>query len=223
VYDREPAKFAAIELVPHTATHVPETLLGVMLDGQPRYGVSLPWVASLLAGFRPSTKIQGLDTIPAAVRPDDSTVSVVHLAFDVMVGTASVLLLLVLWFAVLWWRRREVPSNRWFLRCAAVGGLLSVVSLESGWVTTEVGRQPWTVVGVLLTRDAVTTEGNLWLLFSAALAIYLAVGVGALLVARTLTRGWQQEGDESVSVPYGPDLPPPDPDSDAARVKGGRP
>jgi cytochrome d ubiquinol oxidase subunit I len=82
-----------------------------------------------------------------------------------------------------------------------------------------VGRQPWTVVGLLLTRDAVTTEGNLWLLFSAALAIYAAVGTGALLVMRALTKQWQREGDESVSVPYGPDRPLPDP----AGVKGGRP
>ncbi|SHN27422.1 cytochrome ubiquinol oxidase subunit I [Actinacidiphila paucisporea] len=219
VYDREPAKFAALEMLPKTATHVPETLLGVMLDGRPRYGLSIPSTASLLAGFRPSTRIKGLDAIAPTVRPDDSTVTVVHLAFDVMVGTASVLLLLVLWFAFLWWRRREVPSNRWFLRCAAVSGLLAVVCLESGWVTTEVGRQPWTVVGLLLTRDAVTTVGNLWLLFSAALVIYVAVASGALLVARTLTRQWQQEGDESVSVPYGPNPPLPDRES----VTGGRP
>ncbi|MFC4032045.1 cytochrome ubiquinol oxidase subunit I [Streptomyces polygonati] len=218
VFNNEPRKFAAIELVPTTSTHVPETILGVLHDGRPRYGVSLPDVASLLAGFSPSTRIQGLNEIPPAVRPDDSTVSVVHLAFDVMVGTASAMLAFVLWFAWLWWRRREVPANRWFLRCAAVSGLVSVVSLESGWVVTEVGRQPWTVVRLLLTRDAVTTVGNVWPLFAVVLAIYIAVAVAAMLVLRTLTRQWQSEGDDVAQVPYGPERPL----VDAGNGNGGR-
>ncbi|MYS22280.1 cytochrome bd-I ubiquinol oxidase subunit 1 apoprotein [Streptomyces sp. DvalAA-14] len=207
VFNDTPRKFAAIEMVPKTSTHVPETILGVLHDGRPRYGVTLPDVASLLAGFDPSTRIQGLNEIPPAVRPDDATVSVVHLAFDVMVGIASALLLFVLWFAWLWWRRREVPTNRWFLRCAAVSGFASVVSLECGWVVTEVGRQPWTVVRVLLTRDAVTTVGNIWPLFAVVLAIYFAVAVAAMLVLRTLTRQWHTEGDDVAQVPYGPEQP----------------
>ncbi len=204
VFDREPAKFAAIEMVPTTGTHVPEILGGVYIDGEVRYGIPLPGVASILAGFRPSTPIKGLDAIPPDVRPDDAVVSVVHLAFDVMVGTASLLLLLALWFAWLWWRRREVPTNPWFLRSAAVAGLVSLLSLESGWVVTEVGRQPWTVVGLLLTRDAVATQGNLWPLFATVLAIYFCVGAGALFVLRTMRRRWAEEGTDAVAVPYGP-------------------
>src|SRR5262249_20657141 len=156
------------------------TVGGVYIDGKVRYGIPLPDVASILAGFRPSTTIKGFDAIPAAVRPTDAVVSVVHLAFDVMVGTASLLLLLSLWFGWLWWRRREVPMNRWCLRSSAIAGLVALVSLESGWVVTEVGRQPWTVVGLLLTRDAVATRGNLWPLFATVLAIYACVGAGAL-------------------------------------------
>ncbi|WP_443071222.1 cytochrome ubiquinol oxidase subunit I [Streptomyces sp. NBC_01476] len=217
VFDKEPRKFAAIELLPRTDTHVQETLGGILLDGRVRYGLGIPDGASLLAGFRPSTRISGLNAIPAAERPDDAVVSVVHLAFDVMVGTAFLLLGLALWFAWLYWRRREVPANRWFLRCAAVSGVVSVVSLESGWVVTEVGRQPWTVVGLLLTRDAVTTQGNLWPFFSAALAIYAAVAVAALLVLRSMQRRWRESGDETVGVPYGPREP-----SDQPRTPEGR-
>ncbi|MGV9563831.1 cytochrome ubiquinol oxidase subunit I [Streptomyces sp. NPDC003480] len=204
VFDREPAKFAAIELVPFTADHVAETLGGVMVDGDVRYGLRIPDVASLLAGFKPSTTIKGLNEIPVAVRPDATVVSIVHLAFDVMVGTASLLLLLSLWFAWLWWRRREVPMNRWFLRSSAVAGLVALASLESGWVVTEVGRQPWTVVGVLLTRDAVATQGNLWPLFATVLVIYVSVGAGALLALRAMRRRWSETGPEEVAVPYGP-------------------
>ncbi|MFI5630238.1 cytochrome ubiquinol oxidase subunit I [Streptomyces sp. NPDC051664] len=207
VFNKEPAKFAAIEMLPTTGTHVPETLGGILVDGRVKYGLQIPDMASLLAGFRPSTQIRGLDAIPEAVRPADGGVSVVHLAFDVMVGTAFVLLALVLWFVWLWWRQREVPRNRWFLRAAALSGIVALVSLESGWVVTEVGRQPWTVVGLLLTRDAVTTVGNLWIFFAVVLALYLAVGTGALLVLRSMKRRWREEGDASVDVPYGPSEP----------------
>ncbi|MFI2760467.1 cytochrome ubiquinol oxidase subunit I [Streptomyces echinatus] len=204
VYDREPAKFSAIELVPTTGDHVPETLGGIFVDGKVRYGIQVPDVASILAGFTPSTTIKGFDAIPAAVRPTDSVVSIVHLAFDVMVATGSLLLLLALWFAWLWWRRREVPTNRWFLRSSAVAGLVALVSLESGWVVTEVGRQPWTVVGLLLTKNAVAMQGNLWPLFATVLVIYACVAVGALYVLRTLRRRWSEQGTEAVVVPYGP-------------------
>ncbi|MCQ4084072.1 cytochrome ubiquinol oxidase subunit I [Streptomyces sp. RB6PN25] len=204
VYDREPSKFSAIELVPTTSNHVPETLGGIFVDAKVRYGIRLPDVASILAGFTPSTTIKGFDAIPVAVRPADAVVSIVHLSFDVMVATASLLLLLSLWFGWLWWRRREVPTNRWFLCSSAVAGLVALVSLESGWVVTEVGRQPWTVVGLLQTKDAVATQGNLWPLFATVLAIYLCVAVGALFVLRTMRRRWSEEGTDAVAVPYGP-------------------
>src|SRR5690348_3742574 len=204
VYHHEPAKFAAIEALPTTSTHVPETLGGVVVNGHIRYGVDLPNGASLLAGFRPDTEIRGLDAIPAAVRPTDRLVTIVHLSFDVMVGTGFALLALSAWYGWSWWRRRDLPRSRWFLRAAAIAGAVSVVSLESGWVVTEVGRQPWTVVGLLLTRDAVTTSGNVWAFFAATLLIYAAVGTGAVLVLRVMRRRWAAGDSEAVEVPYGP-------------------
>jgi cytochrome d ubiquinol oxidase subunit I len=97
-----------------------------------------------------------------------------------------------------------VPTSRLFLICTALSGVVAVVCLEAGWVVTEVGRQPWTVVGLLLTRNAVATEGNLWPFFAAALAIYLAVATGALLVLRSLTRRWRDGDDDLAEIPYGP-------------------
>jgi cytochrome d ubiquinol oxidase subunit I len=74
--------------------------------------------------------------------------------------------------------------------------------LEAGWIVTEVGRQPWTVVGLLLTRDAVQTSGNLWPFFIGAVLIYAGVTVGALFALRALRRRWA--AGETGSVPYGP-------------------
>ena len=206
VFHSEPAKFAAIEALPHTGTHVPEVLGGVLIDGRVRYGIEIPNGASLLSGFRPSTRIKGLDAIPADVRPPNHLVTIVHLAFDVMVGTGFALLGLALWFALSWWSSRATAPNRWFLRATAISGVVAIVALESGWVVTEVGRQPWTVVGLLLTRDAVQTNGNIWPFFAGALVIYAGVSVGAVMALRALRRRWAAGGD--LPTPYGPEDQP---------------
>jgi cytochrome d ubiquinol oxidase subunit I len=203
VFHHESAKFAAIEALPHTSAHVPEVLGGVVVDGKLRYGVHIPDAASVLSGFDPSTRIKGLDAIPAAVRPTDQEVTTVHLSFDVMVGTAFALTALAVWFAVLWWRSRLRAQNRWFLRVVGISGVLAVVCLEAGWVVTEVGRQPWTVVGQLLTRDAVQTSGNIWPFFAGALVIYAGVTAGAWYALRELRRRWSA-GEDS-GAPYGPE------------------
>jgi cytochrome d ubiquinol oxidase subunit I len=206
VFDNEPAKFASIEGLARTGTHVPEVLGGVMIDGRLRYGLHVPSGASLLSGFRPSTRIKGLDAIPAAVRPTDRMVTTAHLAFDVMVGTGFLLLGLALWFALSWRRNRTTSPGRWFLRATAISGVVAIVSLEAGWITTEVGRQPWTVVGLLLTRDAVQTSGNLWPLFGGVLLIYVGVTVGAVYALRALRRRWASGQD--TPTPYGPEDEP---------------
>jgi cytochrome bd ubiquinol oxidase subunit I len=206
VFHSEPAKFAAIEALPHTRSHAPEVLGGVIIDGKVHYGVPIPSGASLLSGFTPSTKVQGLDAVPAAVRLPDRLVSVVHLSFDVMVGTGFALAALALWFAMSWWRSRAAAPNRWFLRAVAVSGVVSIVSLECGWIVTEVGRQPWTVVGLLLTRDAVQTSGNLWPFFAGAVVIYVGVTIGAIYALRAMRRRWAQGQD--TAAPYGPEDEP---------------
>jgi cytochrome d ubiquinol oxidase subunit I len=201
----EPAKFAAIEMVTETGTHVPLVLGGVLVDGEIRGAVEIPSGASLLVGYSPDTRIQGLAEIPVDARPADRLVNTVHLAFDVMVGIGFALLALSLWFAVLWWRRRTAPTNPWFLRAVAVSGVLAVVALEAGWIVTEVGRQPWTVVGHLRTSEAVTTTGNVWLFFTATLALYAVVGAATFYALRTLRARWREAaGQEAEDVPYGP-------------------
>jgi cytochrome d ubiquinol oxidase subunit I len=206
VYRNEPAKFAAVEILPRTGGNVPETIGGVLVDGRVRYGVRIPGLASFFAGYRRDTVIRGLDAVPPPVRLSPALVTTVHLAFDVMVLTAFMLLALGLWFALGWWRRRDLPESRWFLRGAAASGVVSLISLECGWVVTEVGRQPWTVQGLLLTRDAVTgVDVNLWWVLALILVIYTAVGIATVLVLRSIRRRWA--AGEDPGVPYGPEAP----------------
>jgi cytochrome bd ubiquinol oxidase subunit I len=207
VFRKEPAKFAVMEMVPTTHSHVAESVGGVLHDGEVRYAIRIPTLTSLLAGYSPATTIRGLNEIAPAFRPEDRLVTTVHWSFDIMVFSGFALLGMAMWFGVAWWRRRDLPRSRWFLRAAAASGVLSVVSLEAGWVVTEVGRQPWTVVGYLLTRDAVTRSGNVWWFFAGALAIYVTVGIGTVYVLLAMLRRWRALEGKDVSVPYGPEAP----------------
>ncbi len=122
-----------------------------------------------------------------------------------MVGIATLLFLLAVWFAISWWRRRDIPGTRWFLRAGAVAGAAAVAALECGWIVTEVGRQPWIVNGYMRTADAVTPAKGIWFVFGLTMAIYIGLAVVAALVLRGLSRRWREDrlGDVA-DVPYGP-------------------
>src|SRR4029079_14996297 len=118
VYNDQPEKFAAIELVPQTASDVPETLLGHLNSNDTvTGGVPIPGLASWLSdpSTGTSTVVKGLDSVPAGDRPRLQEVNVVHLAWDVMVGLGTGLFLLSLWYGGIWLFRRRVPTNRVFL------------------------------------------------------------------------------------------------------------
>lgn len=207
VRDNQPVKFAAMELVPETARDVPEIIGGYYADGKvkgPR--ISIPGVASLLSGFSIDTEIQGFNSVPEDERPP---VSIVHLAWNVMIGLGSALLGLAVWFAVLRWRRRDVADARWFLRGASVAGIASVVAMWAGWTVTEVGRQPWVVQGLLRTEDAVTRADadGLWVSLGLVVVLYVAIATATVLVLRGMARRWRRADEGEIAeelVPYGP-------------------
>ena len=136
-----------------------------------------------------------------------------HLSFDTMVGVASLLFLLAAWFAVVWFRKKDLPKTKWFLRAVAISGVATVVALECGWIVTEVGRQPWIVNGYMRTSQAVTPAQGIWWVFGITLAIYAALGVIAVVVLRGLSRRWQS-GKEGGEFPYSP--PPETPPTEAS-------
>jgi cytochrome d ubiquinol oxidase subunit I len=199
----QPEKFAAIELVTRTGTHVPE-ILGGYLDqrGREHAGVKIPSVASLLTGYSPNTRIRGLHSFPAGTRPTYAQATVVHLSWDVMVGLGTALALLSVWFGFVWWRKRRMPDTPWFLRAASVAGIASVLALEAGWVVTEVGRQPWIVRGYMKVPKGATTDTGVWLTFVVILVVYLALAVTTILVLRSMARRWR--AGKVIAGPYAP-------------------
>ncbi|MEU4675200.1 cytochrome ubiquinol oxidase subunit I [Amycolatopsis sp. NPDC023774] len=208
VYDNQPVKFAAIELVPTTSSDVPETLLGHLNeDGTVTGGIPIPGMASWLSdpGTGRSTVIQGLDSVPADTRPTVLEANVVHLAWDVMVGLGSLLLLLAVWYGAVWLFRRRMPAGKWFLRVAACSGVLAVVTMEAGWVLTEVGRQPWIVYNLMKVEAAATGNTGVWITFIAVIVLYLALGVTTIMVLRSMSRRFRRAGGFlDMETPYGP-------------------
>ena len=208
VYANEPTKFAAIELVPESDSDVPETLLGRLdSEGQVSGGIAIPGLASWLSdpSTGTSTVIQGLDSFPADERPTTAEVNTVHLAWDVMVGLGTLLFLLSVWYGLTWIVRRDMPRSKLFLRAASGAGVAAVLAMEAGWTVTEVGRQPWIVRGHMKVEDAATTNGGVWVMFIAVVAIYLALATTVVLVLRTMSRRFrQQDGLVDTDSPYGP-------------------
>jgi cytochrome d ubiquinol oxidase subunit I len=205
IADHQPVKFASMEYVQRTTTHAPEYLGGVLVDGKVRGAIKLPDLDSLLVGFSSDTKVTGFGSVAPADRPPAP--SLLHLAFDAMVGIAFALLGLGAWWGLAWWRRRGPPVSRWFPRAVAVSGVLAVAALECGWIVTEVGRQPWVVYERLRTADAVTGATGIWWSLAGVLVLYLALGVATALVLRSMARRWREAELDDADVPYGPPEP----------------
>jgi cytochrome bd ubiquinol oxidase subunit I len=208
----QPAKFAAMECVYKGGPDQTEYLGGICTDGTVKGGIGIPGLDSFLVGFSKNTDVTGLNQIPKNDQPPAK--SMLHLSFDTMVGVATLLLLLVAWFAIAWYRKRDLPATKWFLRAAALAGVAAVVALECGWIVTEVGRQPWIVNGYMRTSQAVTPAQGIWWVFGLTMALYTALGVITVLVLRGLSRRWR-DGKGDGEFPYSP--PPEAPATGASK------
>jgi cytochrome d ubiquinol oxidase subunit I len=198
----QPIKFAAMECVRETDTHVPEYILGICTDDGVEGGLKLPGLNSFLVDFSTDTKVIGLETVPADERPPANTM--LHWAFDTMVGIGTLMIGLGLWLGVSWWRRRDFPQSLLFLRAISVSGIAAIVALESGWIVTEVGRQPWIVYRHMRTEDAVTHASGIWVSLVVVVVLYTLLGITTVLILRTMARRWRAAAVDDTDVPYGP-------------------
>jgi cytochrome bd ubiquinol oxidase subunit I len=203
----QPIKFAAMECVQTTSTHVTEYIGGRCTADGVKGGIGIPGLDSFLVGWSTSTQVIGLDSVPPEDRPPANTL--LHWSFDAMVGICTLLIGFGIWFGIGWWRKRDFPQSRWFLRATAVSGVASIVALECGWIVTEVGRQPWIVYNVMRTEDAVTKASGVWVTFGLIIGLYIALGAALIIVLRAMSRRWRDAGEQGVEVPYGPDAGPP--------------
>ena len=191
VYDEQPAKFAAIEMVPETSSDVPEMLLGHLnSEGEVDGGHPDPGLASWLSdpSEGTSTVMQGLDETPADERPTIHEVNVIHLAWDVMVGLGTLLFLLTLWWWASWIFRRDMPQEPVVPAHRGDHRRPRVITLEAGWTVSEVGRQPWIVYEKMKVEDAATANTGIWITFVGVVLLYVALGITTILVLRGMSR-----------------------------------
>ena len=187
VAETQPVKLAAFEGVTRTQEGAPFTIGGIYDEdaGEVRYGIEIPKLLSLLAHHDPNARVTGLDSVPAEDRPP---VNVVRFAFQTMIAIGTGLALLGTIFVVTWLRKRRLPRPALFYRAVMLAGPASLVALIAGWITTEVGRQPWIVYGYMRTEQAVTAADGLEVGYAVLIAVYVALGAAVAWLLRRLTR-----------------------------------
>ena len=233
VYNNQPVKFASIELVPQTTSDVPETLFGHLNgNGTVSGGIPIPGLASILSDPKTgtSTVVKGLNIEPAADEPTIARRERRALVVGHHDRPRHPAVPAGAWYWVSWIFRRDMPQSNWFLRLAAGAGVASVITMEAGWVVSEVGRQPWIVYNYMKVEAAATGNTGVWLTFVGVVALYIGLGVTTVLVLRGMARRFREtdgslgSGFDDSDAPYGPtdaSLVDDDPDSDHQPVGAG--
>ena len=148
----QPAKLAAIEGSWQTAAPAPLTLFGIPDHGRSNAcddAIEVPYLGSLILTHSLDGGVQGLNDFPADQRPP---VWPVFFAFRLMVAIGLAMLGIVALGLWLLWRGRLFATD-WFLRICQWAAPLGFLAVLAGWTVTEVGRQPWTVYGLLRTAQ----------------------------------------------------------------------
>ena len=203
----QPAKLAAIEARWDTAQSVPLTLFAIpdQANETNHMAIDVPYFGSLILTHSIDGKIKGLKEWKSEDRPP---VAIPFFAFRIMVGIGMLMLLLLV---ASWWLRRRgrLFDSPWFLRACLCVAPLGFVAVLAGWTTTEVGRQPWTVYGLLRTADSMTpslTGADVLVSLLGYMAVYLVIfPAGVFIMAKLVRSG-----------------PVPSPDADAP-IESGRP
>jgi cytochrome d ubiquinol oxidase subunit I len=185
VTEKQPVKLAAMEGLQHTTKGAPEHLLGWYQDGEVKWGIKVPKLLSLLAKHDPNATIAGLDTVPPRDRPP---INIERYAFQTMVGIGTLLATLAAFYLVVLVRLKRLPRSVWFYRAVVAAGPLALVALVAGWITTEVGRQPWIVYGVMRTSAAVTSADGVPVGYATLALVYLALAGAVAWVLLRMSR-----------------------------------
>src|SRR6266850_953938 len=155
-----------------------QPLIGDIPDesaGVTRYAIQIPYGLSVLAYDDPNATVKGLNDFPANARPP---VAIVHVSFQIMVACGMAMMGIAALAAWRYWRARRRRSetwlaSKWFLRALILAAPLGFIAIETGWVVTEVGRQPWIIYGVMRTAEAVTPVPRLVIPFVTFTLLYI--------------------------------------------------
>lgn len=186
----QPMKLASMESQFVTESGAPLRIGGLPNVGNQTvpFSIEVPGGLSFLATHDFNAQIKGLDAFPRSDWPD---VPLVHISFQVMVGSGLLILLIAVlyWFGR--WRKRE--AGKWLLRGLVLSGVLGVAAMEAGWIVTEVGRQPFIIYNIMRTAQAVTPAPGIWVTFSLFVALYILLAVTLIWLLLRLATGRPSE------------------------------
>lgn len=187
--EHQPVKVAAMEGLWETGRGVPASIFAIpdAKAEKNHFEIAIPKFASLYLTHEWDGEVKGLKDWPKEDRPP---VAIVYYAFRIMVGVALVMLTTVIIGLVLWTRKR-LFDKPWYLRLCMLVSPLGFVAVLAGWTTTEVGRQPWVVYGMMRTSEAVTpslTTSDVAISLATYILSYLIIFGGGFILLRRLVR-----------------------------------
>jgi cytochrome d ubiquinol oxidase subunit I len=176
----QPVKLAAMEGLANTTRGASEHILGWYNGHSVVDGIAIPHLLSLLAFHSWNAPVKGLNIVSKADQPP---VNIERFSFQTMVGIGTLLALLGVVYLYVRFRRKRLPTSKWFYRAVVLAGPASLVALIAGWMTTEIGRQPWIVYGFMRVSQAVTGASGVPVGDGVLVLVYigLAIAVGWML------------------------------------------
>lgn len=173
IHENQPAKLAAMEAVFDDQTNAKIYLFGWVNENNQEvsFSIAIPGMLSFLISGDTDQKVTGLNSFPENERPP---VNIVFQAYHLMVAIGFTLIAISLLSVSFWWRKK-LFDKRWFLWILVFSVLLPQIGNQVGWITAEVGRQPWIVYGLLKTSEALSkavTAGQIWFSLILFMIIY---------------------------------------------------
>lgn len=182
IAERQPVKLAAMEAHYETTKGAPLYIGGIVDEEKQKvsYKIEIPKALSFLAFGDFDAEVKGLNDFPEDVRPK---VSIVHYAFQIMVGIGTLLLFVGLLFFISLKKKSWWHNNKFWLLFTLLAPM-GFIALEAGWIVTEVGRQPWIIHNIMKTKDAVTPMPGMIYSFYMYVILYsiLAIAVTWLMI-----------------------------------------
>ncbi|MBL4819137.1 MAG: cytochrome ubiquinol oxidase subunit I [Deltaproteobacteria bacterium] len=183
VAEHQPIKLAAMEGLWETTAGAPLTIFGwpnAKLE-KTEYGIEIPYMLSILAYRDPHAVVRGLKSFPKENLPP---IWPVHVAFQIMIFAGTAMLGAAFLGALLLYRRRGGFWKRRFLKLLVLCSPLGFIAVETGWMVTEIGRQPWVIYNIMRTKDAVTPMPHLFVPFLLFSALYFFLGIVVVYLLR---------------------------------------
>jgi cytochrome bd ubiquinol oxidase subunit I len=180
----QPEKLAAAEWHFETEKGAPLILYGVLDNGKVKYAFKIPAALSILAHGLPNAEVTGLNKFPK----DEVPPLYIHYLFDTMVTIGMWMAFLSIVYLIGTLKKWRFILSKWFRWLLVLGGPLSILAIETGWWLDEVGRQPWILRGIMRTKAAATTSGQVDTMLYLFAGLYLILAVGTVVVLSRMFR-----------------------------------